>query len=98
MSDTAANGANLRERIAKIEANVLWGRVIGLLVIAAIGWLNVQAYETKAEIGELKAEHGERLARIETNQTAIMAVLERNSAALERNSAALDRIEVRLAE
>ena len=84
MSDTAANGANLRERIAKIEANVLWGRVIGLLVIAAIGWLNVQAYETKAEIGELKAEHGERLARIETNQTAIMA--------------ALDRIEVRLAE
>jgi len=84
MRDTAANGANLRERIAKIEANVLWGRVIGLLVIAAIGWLNVQAYETKAEIGELKAEHGERLARIETNQTAIMA--------------ALDRIEVRLAE
>ena len=84
MSGTAANGANLRERIAKIEANVLWGRVIGLLVIAAIGWLNVQAYETKAEIGELKAEHGERLARIETNQTAIMA--------------ALDRIEVRLAE
>ncbi|MCY3982322.1 MAG: hypothetical protein OXE85_00220 [Roseovarius sp.] len=78
-------------RLVKIETNVGWlnriGAGIGLLMIAAIGWLNVQS-----------ADQGERLASVETILINIEDAIERNTAAIERNAAVLERIEARLVE
>ena len=84
----ALNGRDSRVRLAEIENNVRWLKSIGAFgaaaIIAALAWLNVQVYETRAEVSGLKAEFSGLKAEFSGLKAEMKAGFERIAAHLDK--------------